>query len=50
VEHAATETYRRYSQNTVSLRKSGDITITIDDSGSLLYSPNVTAHWKQQKI
>jgi len=48
-EHDATENYRRYSKHTVSLRKSGDIRITIEDSGKLLYSPNIEEHWKPQK-
>jgi beta-lactamase superfamily II metal-dependent hydrolase len=48
-EHDATETYRRYSQHTVSLRKCGDITITIDDNGKLVYSANIEDHWKPQK-
>jgi competence protein ComEC len=45
-EHDATQNYRRYSKHTVSLRKSGDIRITIHDDGSLTYSPNIEAHWK----
>jgi beta-lactamase superfamily II metal-dependent hydrolase len=48
-EHDATENYRRYSTHTVSLRKAGDIQITIEDDGTLVYSPNVAAHWKPQK-
>ncbi len=48
-EHDATDTYRRYSEHTVSLRKCGDIKITIDDTGKLLYSPNIEAHWKPRK-
>jgi competence protein ComEC len=48
-EHDATESYRRYSKYTVSLRKTGDIRITIQDDGKLLYSPNVGEHWKPQK-
>jgi competence protein ComEC len=45
-EHDATDSYRRYSEYTVSLRKAGDVRITIDDNGKLLYSPNVEDHWK----
>jgi competence protein ComEC len=48
-EHDATENYRRYSNYTVSLRRAGDIQITIEDSGRLLYSPNVEKHWKPKK-
>jgi competence protein ComEC len=48
-EHDATENYRRYSTYTVSLRKAGDIRITIADDGTLVYSPNVAEHWKPQK-
>jgi competence protein ComEC len=47
-EHDATENYRRYSTHTVSLRRAGDIRITINDDGRLLYSPNVADHWKSQ--
>jgi beta-lactamase superfamily II metal-dependent hydrolase len=45
-EHDATESYRRYSRYTVSLRKAGDIQITIADDGTLYYSPNIEEHWK----
>ncbi len=48
-EYDATENYRRYSSYTVSLRKAGDIQITINEDGTLLYSPNVADHWKPQK-
>lgn len=48
-EHDATENYRRYSEHTVSLRKSGDIRITIEDNGRLIYSPNIQDHWKLKK-
>ncbi len=47
-EHDATESYRRYSRYTVSLRKAGDIQITIADDGTWYYSPNVEEHWKPQ--
>ncbi len=45
----ATESYRRYSDYTVSLRQSGDIRITVQDDGKLLYSPNAAEHWKPKK-
>lgn len=45
-EHDATPNYRRYSQYTVSLRKAGDVQITIADNGMLYYSPNIEAYWK----
>jgi competence protein ComEC len=48
-EYDATESYRRYSTYTVSLRKAGDIRITINDDGTLLYSPNVAGHWKPKR-
>lgn len=48
-EHDATENYRRYSQYTVSLRRSGDIRITIEDDGTLVYSSNAKEHWKPKK-
>jgi len=35
--HDATKNYRRYSKNTVSLRKTGDIRIEIGDDGTLYY-------------
>ena len=46
VEHDATPNYRRYSEHTVSLRKSGDVIITIEDDGMLYYSRNIEEHWK----
>lgn len=48
-EHDATESYRRYSDYTVSLRKAGDIQITIADDGRLYYSPNAAEHWKAKR-
>lgn len=46
-EHDATEKYRRHSQYTVSLRKAGDIRITIADDGKWYYHPNsIAEHWK----
>ena len=47
-EHDATQNYRYYSENTVSLRKAGNITIRITDDGMLHYSPNVEEHWKKK--
>jgi len=47
-KHDATQNYRRYSEHTVSLRKSGDIQITIEDSGRLVYSSNIAAPWNSQ--
>jgi hypothetical protein len=44
--HDATESYRRYSDHTVSLRDAGDIVITISDDGTWTYSGNVSDHWK----
>lgn len=50
-EHDATENYRRYSQHTVSLRKVGDIRITITDGGQCQYEPSsVATYWKPRKI
>jgi competence protein ComEC len=46
--HDATDSYRRYSDYTVSLRKSGDIRITIQDDGKLLYSANIEEVWKEK--
>jgi beta-lactamase superfamily II metal-dependent hydrolase len=45
-DYDATELYRRYSDYTVSLRQCGDVQITIEDDGKLIYSPNIQAHWK----
>ena len=45
-EHDATENYRRYSEYTVSLRKAGDILITIADDGTLYYPRGIETHWK----
>jgi beta-lactamase superfamily II metal-dependent hydrolase len=39
VEHDATDRYRRYSTHTVSLRKSGDIRITLHEDGNLAHAP-----------
>lgn len=50
-EHDATEQYRRYSQYTVSLRRAGDVVITIEDDGRVLYSPaTLPAVWKARQI
>ncbi|MGH7432332.1 MAG: ComEC/Rec2 family competence protein [Candidatus Methylomirabilales bacterium] len=48
-EHDATENYRRYSEHTVSLRKAGDIRITIEEDGMLYYSRNAEEHWKPRQ-
>lgn len=48
-DHDATESYRRYSDYTVSLRKSGDVRITVEDDGMLRYSPNIEEHWRPKK-
>lgn len=45
-EHDATENYRRYSEYTVSLRKAGDLLITIADDGTLYYPRGIETHWK----
>jgi competence protein ComEC len=47
-EHDATENYRRYSRYTVSLRKAGDVRITIADDGTMYYPPSIEGHWKPQ--
>jgi beta-lactamase superfamily II metal-dependent hydrolase len=48
-EHDATESYRRYSDYTVSLRKAGDIQITIADNGEMSCSLNTPDHWKSRR-
>jgi len=48
-EHDATNNYRRYSEYTVSLRKAGNICLTIDDDGMLYYPPHLKKHWKPRK-
>jgi len=45
-EFDATSSYRRYSDYTVSLRKAGDIKITIADNGTLYYPEMIEKHWK----
>jgi hypothetical protein len=45
-ESDATDKYRRYSDYTVSLRDSRDITLTIADDGTLYYPPSLEAMWK----
>lgn len=48
-EHDATQKYRQYSERTVSLRKVGDIRITIADDGRACYYPkNIERHWKDK--
>jgi hypothetical protein len=46
--HDATQSYRRYSDYTVSLRDTKDIKIIIDDDGTLYYPPNLEDHWKSK--
>lgn len=45
-QHDASRKYRQYSENTVSMRKAGDIVITIRDDGTLVYPENVAQHWQ----
>jgi beta-lactamase superfamily II metal-dependent hydrolase len=48
-EHDATQKYRQYSERTVSLRKVGDIQITITDDGRAYYYPkNIETYWKDK--
>jgi len=47
-EYDATESYRRYSTHTVSLRDSGDIQITISDDGVLHYPSDIEKVWKDK--
>jgi len=49
-EHDATESYRQYSNYTVSLRDAGDIRIQINDDGTSYYWPNLNQHWKAKKV
>lgn len=44
----ATNNYRRYSKYAVSLRKAGNIQITIDDDGTLYYSEKIEQYLKPQ--
>jgi hypothetical protein len=46
--HDATKNYRRYSKNTVSLRKTGDIRIEIGDDGTLYYPKKIEQYWKMR--
>jgi competence protein ComEC len=48
-EHDASEKYRRYSDYTVSTRFTGDIRITIEDDGTLVYPPILKEHWRPKK-
>jgi beta-lactamase superfamily II metal-dependent hydrolase len=48
-EHDATEGYRQYSEYTVSLRKAGDIRVTIEDDGRAYYDPDLSQFWKPRK-
>ena len=47
--HDATENYRRYSDYTASLRKTEDISITIEDNGSISYPSELEDHWKPKR-
>lgn len=47
-DHDATRKYRQYSTHTVSMRKVGDIVITIRDDGTLVYPSNLPDHWQDQ--
>jgi beta-lactamase superfamily II metal-dependent hydrolase len=44
-EHDATPRYRQYSNRTVSLRKAGDITVTVADDGKWYISSNAESVW-----
>ena len=48
VAHDATTNYRRYSTYTVSLRKAGDIKISIGDDGIIYYPEAIKQYWKPQ--
>jgi competence protein ComEC len=48
-EHDATENYRQYSDYTVSTRFTGDIKITIEDDGTLVYPDVLEQHWRPKK-
>lgn len=49
-EHDATKSYRQYSAYTVSLRRAGNIKITIQDDGSVQYAPHdLSQHWKPRR-
>lgn len=48
-EHDASKKYRRYSDYTVSMRKVGDIVITIEDDGTIVYPPNLKERWQPRK-
>lgn len=49
LQHDATKKYRQYSEHTVSMRKVGDIVITIEDDGTLVYPGALEAHWQPKK-
>lgn len=49
-EHDATDSYRRYSKKTVSLRRAGDICIRITEDGTLYYPPKLEEIWKPQIV
>jgi len=47
-EQDATPKYREYSEHTVSLRRAGDIQLTIDDTGTLYYPKAIEQYWKDK--
>jgi competence protein ComEC len=46
--HDATNNYRRYSQQTVSLRDTGDLVLEIGDDGVIRYPAELEDHWLPQ--
>ena len=47
---SAVKATARPTDRTVSLRKAGDIRITIEDEGQITYDPaSVAQHWKPKK-
>lgn len=48
-DHDATDMYRQYSDYTVSMRFTGDIRITIQDDGTLVYPGILEHHWKSRR-
>lgn len=47
-DHEATPRYRQYSNRTVSLRKAGDITVTVADDDKWYISSNAESVWKDK--
>jgi competence protein ComEC len=45
-QHDATKKYRQYSDYTVSMRKTGDIAVTIKDDGTIVYPDKLTEYWQ----